>query len=156
MVNSSKTYVETWVELGKLQKWTVPEYVTLAKYGKAWERALPRPKGWRKGRVGFCYANAGRVASSDDDYLYCEGYATSTTLPIPLGHAWLMCRSTGDIIDPTWVNGRDYFGLTFDYHWFRKAVVTRKVWGLFFPWEKSIAELYQINITEGATHEHSV
>lgn len=70
-----------------------------------------RPKGFRKGRRNQCYMNASRVALRRDDVVYCEGFAVSEKLPIPLSHAWLLTMD-GEVVDLTWDHGTaSYFGI---------------------------------------------
>ena len=60
------------------------------------------------GKPKECFLNAYRVALSEPDLLYTEGYGM--WFGIPMDHAWLTHRATGQIIDPTWAGVDDRFG----------------------------------------------
>lgn len=69
-----------------------------------------------RGPMGHCYSNSSRTAFLDG-LAYCEGYAVPSGIGIPLEHAWV-CDARGRVIDPTWPDGSDYFGVAFteDFH----------------------------------------
>lgn len=64
------------------------------------ELVNPEPRG--------CFLNSAKALFYVDDCLYCEGYACSKELPIPIEHAWLE-HEDGTIIDITWPNNGDTF-----------------------------------------------
>lgn len=92
----------------------------------------PLPKGIRRGRMGECYSNAGRIAADRSDLFYCEGYALRAGL-IPLPHGWL-CDKAGTLIEPTWEHdeGNEYFGVVIKTQWLRKRTMEAKHWGAIF------------------------
>jgi hypothetical protein len=77
------------------------------------EGPVPRPAGMRRGRQGYCFANASRRACDDDAgrYLFVEGFAIDV-LGYPFHHAWI---SEGrGAIEVTWPTpGRAYMGIRF-------------------------------------------
>lgn len=85
------------------------------------------------GEKGNCYQNALTLATlgKPKGYLYCEGYAVSASLRIPLEHAWVAEEKTGLVIDPTWEDGVDYYGVAFDPFKALDIVLKRtKHWGI--------------------------
>ena len=60
------------------------------------------------GQPRECFFNAYRIAIDEPDLLYTEGYGL--VFGIPMDHAWLTHKSTGQIIDPTWVGVADQSG----------------------------------------------
>lgn len=57
-----------------------------------------------------CFYNAqSLVLFTAGEYTYYEGMATTEKLDIPFAHAWVV--KDGKIIDPTWRDGREYFGV---------------------------------------------
>lgn len=83
----------------------------------------PLPKGVRLGRMGNCYNTAFKLALRNRRFLYCEGHANSHDQRIPLPHAWCVTVD-GEFFDPTWPNGKDYFGLVFSRDYTIQAAVT--------------------------------
>ncbi len=76
----------------------------------------PLPKGIRPGGIGVCFANSYRLLKRHGKRLglaYAEGYAISENVEMnPTLHAWCVDRD-GTVYDPTWKNGRAYFGIAF-------------------------------------------
>jgi hypothetical protein len=60
-----------------------------------------RPQGFRKLRNRQCYQNSWHAARIHG-WAYCEGYALSGDIAIPVMHAWNLNRDTGQVIDLTW------------------------------------------------------
>ena len=78
-------------------------------YGKPYKELMPRPKWVRKGIIKQCYHNCLKaLIKHPDKLIYCEGFALGI---IPVMHAWLLYE--GKVIDPTWENGQEYFGIAF-------------------------------------------
>lgn len=68
------------------------------------------------GLVKACFDNAFNLAVTHPDYLYVEGYAQCTVVPV--AHAWCVHAETGQVVDPTWVNlshatEANYYGIRF-------------------------------------------
>ena len=89
----------------------------------------------RKGRMKECFRNAYRLASSNPDLTYVEGFAVSGNLPLPLFHAWCVDKN-GVVYDPTWENGKSYFGVPFGQKFVDKTIVVRKKFGIIDNWEQ--------------------
>ena len=66
-----------------------------------------------------CYYNAQQLAVySNGKYGYYEGYAIVKKIGIPLEHAWN--DRNGKIIDITWKDGVEYYGVNIPYKWLKK------------------------------------
>lgn len=87
-----------------------------------------------KGKLGYCYQAAFRLAESDPIFIYCEGYACSEQLSIPLQHAWCVNRETKEVYDPVWntkkVKGSAYCGLPFNLKFVIDVVLHNKQYGI--------------------------
>lgn len=87
-----------------------------------------------KGRLGYCYREAYRLAMSDPNFIYCEGYAISAQLSIPLSHAWCVHRETKEVYDPVWntkkVRGSAYCGIPLDLRFVNAVIVLSQCYGI--------------------------
>lgn len=87
-----------------------------------------------KGKLGFCYQAAYRLAESDSIFTYCEGYASSEQLSIPLAHAWCIHRETREVYDPVWntkrTKGNAYCGLPMNINFVREVILYNKQYGV--------------------------
>jgi hypothetical protein len=87
-----------------------------------------------KGKLGFCFREAFSLASRDPIFIYCEGYASSEALSIPLHHAWCVNRETQEVYDPVWnskkVRGNAYCGLPFNIKFALEVVLKTKMYGV--------------------------
>lgn len=91
---------------------------------------------WKKGE---CFMNAFKIV---DDYFlerkslgqltYVEGYAY--TVGIPMLHAWAI-DPYDCVFDPTWEEGKAYYGVEFPLDYVRKVILKRKAWGVLDCWE---------------------
>ena len=55
----------------------------------------------------------------------------------PVGlHAWAITRD-GEVIDPTWDNGFEYFGVPFDLDYVLKTKVRRKEYGVIDNYQEN-------------------
>lgn len=104
LVNNSRLLIESIVAANVL----VPLAIELlARYGRAFEHIAEFP--FRRGaRGGDCFENAYQLAIARGLH-YCEGYAVSGALVVPLAHAWCV-DDGGSVYDPTWADGGHYFG----------------------------------------------
>jgi hypothetical protein len=60
--------------------------------------------------------------------IYCEGFAASENLSIPMMHAWLL--RDGKVIDPVWRAGKhEYFGVEIPTKVVLETITRTKVWG---------------------------
>ena len=87
-----------------------------------------------KGKLGFCYRAAYQLAESDSIFIYCEGYAASEQLSIPLAHAWCVNRETREVYDPVWntkrTRGNAYCGLPMNLDFVGKVIFHTKMYGV--------------------------
>lgn len=97
----------------------------------------PLPSHIRTMRKKQCFANAQQLVLSDNDLIYCEGYATSSALRLgdldfisfPLLHGWCVTYD-GTVIDPTWSGRRsrpegiDYFGVAINLNYVLGSILT--------------------------------
>jgi hypothetical protein len=88
-----------------------------------------RPKKIKQGEMKQCYTNAGRLALDDDNYTYCEGFASTKQFGIPFAHAWCIDKQ-GKVVDPTWKDGASYFGIKFSTDFLKQTILKTKTWGL--------------------------
>lgn len=90
----------------------------LAKHGK--DMPVSKAPPIKKGPLGLCYQNAFEFVQKNsyrgkEQFLYCEGWACSLAMGVPLEHAWVIDHK-GEVIDPTWkAVDCEYFGVAFDW-----------------------------------------
>ena len=102
----------------------------ILKNGRAFERR-ELPGGLRSGRPRECFRNAARLALRKPDlYTYVEGYAINRWVAIrPVAHAW--CIDPADsVVDTTWEDGVDYFGVPFRHGYLRRVLDAKRDFGL--------------------------
>ena len=83
------------------------------------------------GRPRECFRNAATLALRKPDiYMYVEGYAVNRWIAMhTVAHAW--CSGLDNlVIDPTWNEGTDYFGVPFRHDYLRRVLKSRKDYGL--------------------------
>lgn len=103
----------------------------ILKNGRAFEFS-PLPRGVERGRMRECFLNAANLAMREDDkYIYCEGYAISAAVPFPVEHGWCVTPD-GRVVDPTWDDARDYYGVAFKYEFLRQTLYDNEHYGLLF------------------------
>jgi hypothetical protein len=91
---------------------TVPiPFEVLAMAGRCFAEIAPTQP--ERGPKKQCFANAAQLARSTSGLHYVEGYAVAGRLMLPLAHAWCV-DDEGRVYDPTWPDGRDYYGVVFD------------------------------------------
>lgn len=103
--------------------------------GQPFNRIGKRPKSIRKGRNGYCFANATRLALSHPKYLvYCEGYAFGV---FPVHHAWCVTRR-GTVIDPTWNDSiqHQYYGVPIKHSYLTGSIRDYGVYGVIDLWKE--------------------
>lgn len=89
------------------------------------------PRGMRSGRPRECFRNAASLALCKPDlYTYVEGYAINRSVAVrPVAHAW--CIDPADfVVDTTWEEGADYFGVPFRHEYLRRVLDARRDYGL--------------------------
>ena len=121
-----------------------------------WRKSMSKPNGWKyscvedfvltngrpmelgpwkkefgkRGRMKMCYKNAYSLADRQG-LIYCEGIAFSI---IPTIHAWCLCDE-GKVIDPTWRDGKDYFGVEIPLRIVQDIMLQKKSYGVIDAWE---------------------
>ena len=98
----------------------------ILKHGRAFEwRAVPH--GVRMGVPRQCFRNAVRLALRKPRfYTYVEGYAiNSWVADYPVAHAWCV-DPEHFVVDTTWDEGADYFGVPFRAEYVRRMAGTRR------------------------------
>ena len=86
------------------------------------------PKRW--GAEKQCFQNAASLVQEDASFVYVEGLASTHTVGITFHHAWVLTPE-GEVLDPTWKNGRDYCGLAFQRDALLEIIFESKKWGVF-------------------------
>ena len=91
-------------------------------------RGSALPQDVAKAPARQCFANAGRLVLARQGWTYCEGFAVSDKLRIPVVHAWCLDAS-GNVVDPTWETPEScsYLGIPYrraycEEHWSREGV----------------------------------
>ncbi len=86
------------------------------------------------GRMKECFKNAFYLADRDEKYIYVEGFATTKHLGLPLLHAWCVDKQ-GNVYDPTWRDGDEYYGVPFRMEYVRKTILRKKTFGVIDDWK---------------------
>ena len=137
---SMKKYLEEIVKLkrrayGKNILNKIGDYYCLEdfvlKNGQLFEPKM-LPKKVRRGLMKECFRNAA-LLSMETSYQYVEGYALSI---IPTIHAWCTDKK-GRVIDPTWEDGKEYYGIIFKDSYLLKYLLKYKRYGLLENWENA-------------------
>jgi hypothetical protein len=89
----------------------------------------PLPDWLERGPAKECYSNSLLAAMHHHELFYCEGYATTERLSLPLAHAWLGTLD-GLVYDPTWEDGADYFGIPFLTSWALERCLSAGYYGI--------------------------
>jgi len=79
--------------------------------GRSFGPQLPLGDLYPRGKPRQCFRNAFVLAQENPELTYCEGRAFAT-VPIPVEHAWCVTRD-GQVVDNTWPDGGEYFGIAF-------------------------------------------
>ena len=85
------------------------------------------------GKLGYCYMYAYRACCTDDNLIYCEGYAMSADLSIPIFHAWCVDKNTHEVIDPAWkdkICKTVYCGLPLNFQFVNQVMVQTGHYGI--------------------------
>lgn len=136
-LTSVRQYLEMFTELAKRNKRTgINGYRCMEEFVLRNGRQMdpsPLPSGIKRGPMKQCYQNAGRIALSRLEFTYVEGYAISI---IPVLHGWLI-DSEGRVVDPTWKDGLEYFGVPISTRYLRRHVLEHGVWGVIDGWDRN-------------------
>jgi hypothetical protein len=125
-MNDSKKYVTLMVETFKDR--TPLMYQVLHEKGQEFNR-MP-VKLTQLGPRRKCYMNAYRLSMQYANLRYVEGVATTTDLNLPMEHAWCV-DDDGNVYDPTWDNGADYFGMAIKMDSLVECMRKTGVYGFF-------------------------
>lgn len=127
IVHAADTVHQYLRALSEISSGKVPDLAGLIlKYGRVYfVNSLSWPGG---GELGLCYQNAYDLARDDKHLTYCEGYAISDCGTV-LQHGWVVDKQ-GYVIDPTWYNGQQYFGVAFKWRAVTKSAVKTKHYGM--------------------------
>jgi hypothetical protein len=92
------------------------------------------------GKMKECYKNAALLCMENKNYFYVEGYACGI---IPVMHAWCIDKDK-NVIDPTWNDGGEYFGIIIKKRFLMDSLVKKRVFGLIDDWSNGW-ELLRLN-----------
>lgn len=101
-------------------------YRLLKEHGRSFPIRKNRLNG--KGKSQQCYQNSYHMMV-DRGYTYCEGFATSHLLGVAIEHAWVLDEE-GYVVDPTWSDGTEYFGVAFHSLGVRTVALQTRVYGI--------------------------
>jgi hypothetical protein len=117
-INSTRAWLEACAQAGhsNAERSGAPVPYTstadlLLRHGRAYEW-YRFPRRLARGLPRQCYLNASRLALRSSRFTYVEGCAIGCSLGIPVEHAWCI-DAEGRVVDPTWKDGHDYFGVAF-------------------------------------------
>lgn len=105
------------------------EYVL--RHGKFMGSRSRRSDEFPKDKMKECFANAYRRMMHKQLH-YCEGFAMGV---IPVMHAWLVDMQ-GNVIDTTWDDGKEYFGVEFPTEFVIRTVLARGSYGVIDNFEQ--------------------
>jgi hypothetical protein len=127
--------VHTYLEEGS--KEGLPQNGALAEFLLKWGREFlgtPLPLEVQRGMVKFCFINAYRLATSNPEFEYCEGFAASSS-GFPVEHAWIADHK-GSAYDPTWRQpAAYYFGVAIKKTYLEAVAIRSKMAGALFNWK---------------------
>ena len=88
------------------------------------------PKGLKRGKMKERFLNAFYLAEKKG-YTYCEGFAFSVAFP--MYHAW--CMYKGKVVDPTWTDGKYYFGVEIPLEQVIRIMFKSKYFAVLDAWQ---------------------
>jgi hypothetical protein len=124
-----KKYMEQMVEIMRPHSNNGFKYINIPHFvlelGRPMGDMKPFPKNLTKGKKKECFRNA-MLLAIEKNWTYCEGYALAV---IPTHHAWVL-DDDGDVIDPTWDEGVDYYGVEIPMSYALPKVFGRGYYGI--------------------------
>jgi len=129
-------YLKAWIKLSKKSGHkNIGNYSCFEEFvyknGLSFKLNSP-PKNLKRGAMKECYRNALMLMLDNPSYFYVEGYAISI---IPAMHAWCIDKNK-HVIDPTWSDGKEYFGVIFKRSYVQEQVIKTKRIGLIDNWQE--------------------
>ena len=101
------------------------DYLLALENGISWDKSRFE----KYGEIGDCHFNAMQMALQHS-WLYAEGWAVFAEGLHPQEHAWCV-DGEGNVIDPTWANGHDYFGVVFELDFALYVTNETELYGIF-------------------------
>lgn len=101
-------------------------YNFLLEKGEGWnsksvsqENQQIQTKYYVRAKPKACFYNAQQLTVfSKGEFEYYEGYAINGLIGIPFEHAWNV--KDGKVIDTSWEDGKEYFGVKIPYEWIKE------------------------------------
>jgi hypothetical protein len=134
---ATRRFLESWADAfnrqavaGERRDAYTSEADFILKNGRSFESAA-LPRGVRMGRPRECFRNAATLALRKPDlYVYVEGYAVNRWVAMhTVAHAWCVSSDTF-VVDRTWDEGTEYFGVPFRHDYLRGVLKVRRDYGL--------------------------
>ena len=123
---ATRGYLESWAGVPEDGAPYASEADFILKHGRAFEWCA-LPQGVRMGVPRQCFRNAARLAlRKQGSFTYVEGYAVNTWVAdYPVAHAWCV-EGEHFVVDTTWDEGADYFGVPFRAEYVRRMAGARR------------------------------
>lgn len=107
-----------------------------------------------KGQPKSCYQTCFQALWNYPELSYCEGFAISNEVPIPIAHAWLI-DDNSQVIDPT--RNEDftdctYFGVVFTEKFVREVALKTKYYGILENYYVDSCQILQEGFPDGSLH----
>ena len=134
---TTRRFLESWADAFNRQAVAGGQFAAytseadfILKNGRSFD-AAPLPRGVRMGSPRECFRNAASLALRKPKlYTYVEGYAVNRWIALhTVAHAWCV-GSDNLVVDPTWDEGTEYFGVPFRHDYLRRVLGARKNYGL--------------------------
>ena len=103
-------------------------------------RQMHNPKFIKGGAMKECFKNSYNLMQKKG-YTYCEGYAMGI---IPVLHAWCLDKK-GNVVDPTWKDGTEYYGIPFKTEYVLETAIKREYYGIIDNWQDRWPLLVKFN-----------
>ena len=115
-------------------------------YGRHW---TPAKHDYPMERAKECFKNAFLLCETYPELTYVEGFAISEIVGIPFHHAWAVDKKS-KVIDVTWEDGVEYFGVPFNQDYIRDLMLTKGTYGVFDFMSNEFRKMVRYNkIEEG-------
>lgn len=129
MIENLKQYLEA---ITRLQRSNHPEHADDSQHAFILRhgRAYPFGRTQINGTIKQCFQNAAKLAISDPDMTYCEGY--TETHGVPIEHAWCLDKA-GKVIETTIRERepREYFGVPIKTDYLRRVLLEKQTYQVF-------------------------